>query len=83
MKAADITIDEWRAAIEESSGIPDDVPAGWMTIAQFGAMMGYRQSAASQNIRRLRSANRVDSKRFTIRTGDKLLSVAHYRLKKK
>lgn len=79
----EITIDEWRAAIEETSGTPDDVPPGWMTVAQFGNMMGYRQSAASENIRRLRSANRLDVKRFTIRTGDKLLSVAHYRLKKK
>lgn len=84
MKSADITLDEWRAAIMETCvASADTVPPGWMTVYQFGEMTGQRRSAAGETIRRLRIANRLDCKKFLIRTGDKLLSVAHYRLKKK
>lgn len=79
-----ITLDEWKQAIEETCiGTPDKIPSGWLSVAQFGEMRGQRRSAAGETIRRLREANRVDCKKFLVRTGDKLLSVMHYRLKKK
>lgn len=84
MKAPDITIDEWRQAMNEvSTDCMDTIPSGWITAEQFSVMIGAGNAYAYKKLKLLCNAGRAEAKKFMIMTGGGVRKVSHYRLKKK
>lgn len=78
-----ITVDEWKAALEEAGASRSDaVPKGWIIMAEFARRINKAVSTAQQDMRLLIDTGKAESRTFRIQTGRRVLPVPHYRLKK-
>lgn len=69
---------QWLRLLGAQSKLEEQVPADWHTVRQIAEQTGYSIPHVSHLLRR--SAD-VETRKFRIRTGERIIPVPHYRIK--
>ncbi len=70
------------AEFQKSLVAVDEVPPGWVTVAQIAHKSGKSHQRTSELIRRMVLDGRAERKNFTIQLEQRVRPVPHYKLKK-
>lgn len=57
----------------------DEVPDGWWTINEYMTASNVSQTTATRHVASLRKNNKIETKTFVIRAGNKIYPVPHYK----
>ena len=71
----------WCQILSQSSMAPDEVPAGWFTVAQLADKLDRSHCNTSERVRKMVAAGKAEKKMFRIQLEEKVRPVPHYRLK--
>ena len=78
---ADKELQRWCDELSGSTIPPDDVPAGWFTVAQLANKLDRSHCNTSERVRKMVSAGKAEKKTFRIQLEERVRPVPHYRLK--
>ena len=59
-------------------GVPDQVPAGWLTLAQMQEVTGLPTSTMNGRVQRLLKNGKMKKTKYKIRSGHQIIAVWHY-----
>jgi hypothetical protein len=59
-------------------GVPDQVPEGWITLAQMQEVTGLPTSTMNGRVQRMLKKGKIQKKKYKIRAGHQIVSVWHY-----
>ena len=75
------TANEWLKVLSSAGKrVADEVPEGYKTVAQIAKETGKSSSQTTKHLREALKLGLVETRRFTIETGDKLYPVPHIEL---
>lgn len=77
----DAELARWCQILSQSSVAPDEVPAGWFTVAQLADKLDRSHCNTSERVRKMVAAGKAEKKMFRIQLEEKVRPVPHYRLK--
>lgn len=77
----DAELARWCQILSQSSVAPDEVPAGWFTVAQLADKLNRSHCNTSERVRKMVAAGKAEKKMFRIQLEEKVRPVSHYRLK--
>jgi len=79
--AEDLTAAAWRAALSQSSVVPEVVPPGWFTVRQLATQWGRSECTTGDRVKRLYRDGKIERKDFIIQLQELVRRTPHYRLK--
>lgn len=68
-----------KLAASALRGHPETVPAGWHTAEEIAAQVGVSPAHARKAIYKIKAEGLVESRKFRIQCGERVLPVPHYR----
>jgi hypothetical protein len=77
----DAELARWCQILSQSSVAPDEVPAGWFTVAQLADKLDRSHCNTSERVRKMVAAGKAEKKMFRIQLDERVRPVPHYRLK--
>lgn len=78
----DAELARWCEVLSRSSVMPEEVPAGWFTVAQLADELGKSVCNTSERVRKMVKNGLAERKDFAIQLEQRVRPVPHYRLVK-
>ena len=70
---------DWIDLLRESASKPERVPDGWKTAREIAIELGLSENTVTTKLRRLIAEKKVETKKFTVQAGTRIIPVMHYR----
>jgi AraC-like DNA-binding protein len=77
---AEDIVSSWSAALSTTAAT-DEVPPGWLKMAEIATLLGKSESHMAKLIRRSAEQGRCETAMFRVVCGQRVLALRHYRLK--